>query len=186
MRWTKNCNSCSWHSLVIKSESEVAPSCLTLCDPVDCSPPGSSIHGILQTRTLEWVASSFSRGSSQPRDRTWVSCIAGKCFNHQGSSTGHQKGPSFSPHHLTICHTTNTSKAEQIGLQNFALSAIFTWPLISTTFHRGNTSTSSRRQKMLSKRVHWISKHGFLCYGNKQTYFSLAKKHVDCNGSYFD
>ena len=46
--------------------SEVAQSCLTLRDPVDCSPPGSSVHGILQARVLEWVAISFSRGSSQP------------------------------------------------------------------------------------------------------------------------
>ena len=48
----------------VKSESEVAQSCLTLCDPVDCSPPGSSVHGILQARILEWVVISFSRGSS--------------------------------------------------------------------------------------------------------------------------
>ena len=53
---------------VKESESEVAQSCLTLCDPVVCSPPGSSIHGILQARILEWVAISFSRGSSRPRD----------------------------------------------------------------------------------------------------------------------
>ena len=52
-----------------------------LCDPVDCSPPGSSVHGILQARILEWVAISFSRGSSWPRDQTQVSCIAGRCFN---------------------------------------------------------------------------------------------------------
>ena len=57
---------------------EVAQLCPTLCKPVDCSPPGSSIHGILQARILEWVAISFSRGSSQPRDRTWVSCTAGR------------------------------------------------------------------------------------------------------------
>ena len=50
------------------SESEVAQSCPTLCDPMDCSPPGSSVHGIFQARVLEWVAISFSRGSSQPRD----------------------------------------------------------------------------------------------------------------------
>ena len=50
-------------------------SCLTLCDPMDCSPPGSSVHGILQTRILEWVAISFSKGSSWPRDRTCISCI---------------------------------------------------------------------------------------------------------------
>ena len=53
-------------------------SCLTLCNPIDGSPPGSPIPGILQARTLEWVAISFSRGSSRPRDRTQVSCIAGR------------------------------------------------------------------------------------------------------------
>ena len=51
----------------MKSESEVAQSCPTLCDPVDCSPPGFSIHGIFQAWVLEWVAISFSRGSSWPR-----------------------------------------------------------------------------------------------------------------------
>ena len=61
--------------------SEVAQSCPTLRDPVDCSPPGSSVHGILQARILEWVAISFSRGSSRPRDRTQVSRIAGGRFN---------------------------------------------------------------------------------------------------------
>ena len=45
-------------------------SCLTLCDPRDCSPPGSSVHGILQARILEWVAISSFRGSSWPRDQT--------------------------------------------------------------------------------------------------------------------
>ena len=55
----------------------VAQSCPTLCDPTDCSPPGSSVHGIFQTRILEWVAMPSCRGSSQPRDRTWVCHIAG-------------------------------------------------------------------------------------------------------------
>ena len=50
------------------------------CDSMDCSLPGSSVHGILQVRILEWVAISFSRGSSQPRNRTQVSCIAGRFF----------------------------------------------------------------------------------------------------------
>ena len=53
--------------------SEVAQSCPTICDPMDCSLPGSSVHGILQARILEWVAIPFSRGSSQLRDWTWVS-----------------------------------------------------------------------------------------------------------------
>ena len=70
-----------YHIIKWKSESEVAQSYPTLCDPVDCSPPGSSVHGILQARILEWVAISFSRASSWPRDRTQVSCITGRCFN---------------------------------------------------------------------------------------------------------
>ena len=59
--------------------SEVAQSCPTLCDPMFCSLPGSSIHGILQASILEWVAISSFRGSSQPRDWTQV-CIAGRFF----------------------------------------------------------------------------------------------------------
>ena len=56
-----------------------AQSCLILCDPVDCSPPGSSVHRILQARILEWVAISYSRGSFQPRGQSrgrvsYVSC----------------------------------------------------------------------------------------------------------------
>ena len=54
--------------------------CLTLCDPMDCSPPGSSVPRILQARILEWVAIPFSRGSSWSRDWTWLSCIAGRFF----------------------------------------------------------------------------------------------------------
>ena len=57
--WVLNCFSCVW-----------------LCNPMDGSLPGSSVHGILQTRILEWVAISSSRGSSQPWDQTWVSCVS--------------------------------------------------------------------------------------------------------------
>ena len=58
----------------------IAQSCSTLCDPMACSLPGSSVHGILQARILEWVAIPFSRGSSQPRDRSQVFCTAGRFF----------------------------------------------------------------------------------------------------------
>ena len=58
----------------------VLESCVTLCGPVDCSPPGSSVQGISQARILEWVAISFSRGSSWPGDRIHVSCMAGEFF----------------------------------------------------------------------------------------------------------
>ena len=65
--------------------TESLQSCPTLCDPIDCNPPGSSVHGILQARILEWVAISYSRGSSRPRDRTqisYVSCIGSQVLYH--------------------------------------------------------------------------------------------------------
>ena len=60
--------------------SEVAQSCSTLCHPMHCNLSGSSVHQIFQARVQEWIAISFSRGSSQPRDWTRVSRIAGRCF----------------------------------------------------------------------------------------------------------
>ena len=72
----------------------VAQSCPTLCDPMDCSLPGSPVHGIFQGRILEWVAISYSKGSSQPRGWTLVSCIAGTYFyqlSYEGS-------------HFFVCH----------------------------------------------------------------------------------
>ena len=61
-------------------ESEVTQSCLTLSDSMDCSLPGSSVHGIFQAIVLEWIAISFSRGSSRPRDRARVSRIIDRHF----------------------------------------------------------------------------------------------------------
>ena len=82
---------CPWHSWDYLSNKisicvcKVIQSCLTLCNTMDCSPPGSSVHGISQARILEWVAVSFSWRSSQPRDRTrifYVSCIGRRVLNH--------------------------------------------------------------------------------------------------------
>ena len=73
-----------WSGLPLPSPiqlySEVAQSCPTLCDPMEGNLPRSAVHGIFQARILEWAAISFSRGSSQPRDRTRVSCIADRRF----------------------------------------------------------------------------------------------------------
>ena len=72
--------------------------CLTLCDPMDCSPPGSSVHGIFQARILEWVAISSSRGSSQPRDPTPSPALAGRFF------TAEPPGKPYSLiHKINIC-----------------------------------------------------------------------------------
>ena len=67
----------------------VTQSCPTLCDPMDCSPPGSSVHGILYAKILEWVVMPSSRGSSQLRDRTQVSHIAGEFFTDWATTEAH-------------------------------------------------------------------------------------------------
>ena len=77
-----------WHVLwfffcfyrLLKNWKLVAQSCPTLCDPMDCSPPGFSVYGIVQARILQWVAIPLSTGSSQPSDWKWVSHIAGRFF----------------------------------------------------------------------------------------------------------
>ena len=69
----------------------LAQLCLTLCDPMDCSPPVSFVHGIHKARILEWVAIPLSRGSSRPRDQTWLSLIAGR-FLTIGATRRKHKG----------------------------------------------------------------------------------------------
>ena len=73
--WTDWLTDCLWLVRVLAVQS-----CPTLCDPMDCSPPGSSVHGILQAKILEWVVIPFSRASSWPRDLTRVFHIADKFF----------------------------------------------------------------------------------------------------------
>ena len=72
-----------------KKWSEVAQLCLTLCDPMDCSLSGSSVHGIFQARVLDCIAISFFRGSSWPRNWTWVSRIAGRRFTVWATREAH-------------------------------------------------------------------------------------------------
>ena len=101
-----------WH-LFFESEN-VSPSCPTLCDPVDCGPPGSSVHGILQARTLEWVAMPFSGGSFRPRDRTRLPHCRRILhrLSHQGRlvKTNPVMGapPSSHPNHLLNALPPNT------------------------------------------------------------------------------
>ena len=97
----------------VKNESEVAQLCPTLSDPMDCSPPGSSIHGIFQVRVLEWGAIAFSKSNSWPLVSRWL--INYGCFNkfeltapevtlivcrHLGNGSGHRRrsrSPLFPP-----------------------------------------------------------------------------------------
>ena len=72
----------TWYMVYVCMHAQSLQLCWTLCDPIDYSPPGSSVLGILQTRILEWVAMSSSRGSSQSRGWTCLSCIMGGFFTH--------------------------------------------------------------------------------------------------------
>ena len=78
----------------VKSESEVVQSCPTLCDPMDCSLPGSSVHGIFQARVLEWGAIAFSMDKYSLY--YWVSTIFGHCSKHCVDKRVHKTVPAFS------------------------------------------------------------------------------------------
>ena len=86
--------------------AQLLQSCPPLCDPMDYSPPDSSVHGILQARILEWVATPSSRGSSWPRDRTHVSCISCTCrwilysLSHPGSPNVVYISPQLTEEHI--------------------------------------------------------------------------------------
>ena len=78
--------------------------CLTLSDPMGCSLPGSSVHGILQAWILEWVVMPSSRGSSHPRDRIWVSCIVGVFFTVSATKNSKKKQKQV---HMIPTHSHN-------------------------------------------------------------------------------
>ena len=104
-----------------KMDVLVAQSCPTLCNPMNCSPRGSSVYGILQARILEWVAISFSRGSSQPRDPTWVFWIAGGFFTNWATREAQYSTRSFQflRNFLPIpCWTFSLSKKSRKWIQS--------------------------------------------------------------------
>ena len=86
----------------------MAKLCPTLCDPMDCVPPGSSVHGISQARILERVAIFFSRRSSWPRDRNHISCIAGRFFTVE---------PPGKPFYKALGYISSWPQSQEIMLQ---------------------------------------------------------------------
>ena len=101
-------------------------SCVRLCDPLDCSPPGSSVLGISQTRILEWLAISFSRGSSQLRDQIRVFCIF--CIAGDTLPLSHQGSPIYIHTHThTHTHTHNYTQISTWGVLSFILTS---WSII--------------------------------------------------------
>ena len=100
---------------------KVAQLCLTLCYPMDCSLQGFSVHGIFQARVLEWVAIPFSRGSSWPRDWTWVSCIVGRRFTLWATMEAQMNMEDEAKLCSPICST---------------FEALVVWPLVGWSWRR--------------------------------------------------
>ena len=106
----------------------VAELCPTFFNPMDCSPPGSSVHGILQARILEWNAIPFSRGSSQARDWTWISCIACRFFTDWATGKPFQVIKCLKKQvgdgYLQECETVMTNSQWLKSRRNFVLVAL--------------------------------------------------------------
>ena len=128
---------------------------------MDCSPPDSSVHGMLQPRILEWVATSFSRGSSQPRDWTCISCIGRQILYH--SSPGK---PS-----RWVCWATETSSGVICYGMKYRLSSP-RWQLVSGSVAQGLlgwlsslllTSISGKQLSSASSLPHWPQPWDFYC-----------------------
>ena len=119
----------------------VTQSCLTLCDSMDCSPPDSSVHGILQARILAWVAVPFSRGSSQLRDWTWVSCIAGRFLTVWATREATRAGLLLSK----LCgHTITKGKSSKSFIIGYYTrvgeGSLWIFILVFPFFNEGNSS----------------------------------------------
>ena len=123
----------------------VTESCPTLCDPMDCITPGSSVHVTLQARILEWVTTPFSRGSSSPRDQTPVSHIAETffyCRSHQGRPNYPNYQTSYIEAKLLywskiVILKPNYQSSYYIGFQ------LLSWSLLSPTLFPGATQNQS-------------------------------------------
>ena len=105
---------CWWAFTYFLCSVAQSQSCLTLCYPMGCSLPGSSVHGIFQTRILGWVAIPFSKVSSQPQDQTWVSCVS--CIDKWILFTTEPAGkPWLRPQLLLLGNTTLWRPMEPSG-----------------------------------------------------------------------
>ena len=93
---------------IVLSLSSIFQSCLILCDPIDCSLPGSSAHWIFQARILEWVAISYSRKYSRPRDRICVSCVS--CIGGGFFTTGPPGKPTCNTNHNNSGNNKNNNR----------------------------------------------------------------------------
>ena len=133
---------------------------------MDCRPPGSSVHGILQARILEWVAFPCSRGSSWPRDWTWVSCIAVRFFPFE--SPGKPKPLRFDVNQIPYDYTVEVVN-RLMGLD--MLDSVWRlWTEVCNTVQEAVTKTIPKKKKF--KKAKWLSEEAlqiaFLFFAKKK------------------
>ena len=150
--------------LLLNLSCMLKETCLTLRKPMDCSPPVSSVQGILQARILEWVATSFSRGSSRPRDRTRVSYIAGRFFTIWG--TREVQHPHGYSHFTQWCLALNKLCKKLRWLNNKLMDSVYNPPLCSKFFQ-------PLGQSLLPRRLH-VSSFSTVCSFYQQPGFQLG------------
>ena len=141
-------------------------------NPMNCSPPGSSVHRILQARILEWVAISFSRGSSRPRYQTRVSCIAGRFFTIWAARKAHlcihvfilPKTPLLSrlPHNIeqsSICYTIGPCWLSILNTAMYCTSIVHSklpnYPILPSS-PLATMSSLSKSMRLVSLKVLWV------------------------------
>ena len=119
----------------MKNESEVAQLCPTLCDPMNCSLPDSSINGIFQARILQWVSISFSRRSSQPRDWTRLSHIVGRHFTISVQFSVTQSWLFFETPWIAACQASMSITNSRSSLKLMSIELVM--PYIAPKFLKG-------------------------------------------------
>ena len=153
----------------------VSQSCPTLCYPMDCSTPGSSVHGILQARILKWVTISFSRVSSQFMDRTCISCLGRQILYHW--ATWEAPSPAFTLFFMFPTYTHIQSKPNVLG--NVSSSDIRVSLLMSTPLRISWQCLAHKRHSMTiylfhEQRNQWMDESLTFFFTNPT--FSEARK----------
>ena len=150
---------------------EVTQSCPTLCDHMDCSPPGSSVHGILQARILEWVDILLSRGPSWPRNQTQVSCIAGRFLICRAI-----RKALVPQSYMTLCDSMDYSPTgfSVHGILQVRILEWVTIPFWRSSWPKDRTRVSCIVGKFFTS---WATREApFLCIGNVKTPQAIQKE----------
>ena len=161
------------HYSQFEKKMKVVQLCLTFSDPMDCSPPDSSVHGILQARMLECVDIPFSRGSSWPRNQTWVSYIAGRFFTIWATREAPVNLRMFHQPQKKLClniipfillHPTPPASTPQPSVSQFSRVRLFSTPSTAACQASLSITNSWSLPKLMSIKSVMPSNHLICCH----------------------